>query len=123
MASSLAVSAFALAGLCCAYASCVLLFQSGERRAKHPAVTVSSQNAVPARWVGWAMLPLSWACFIAASGIEVGSAIWLGVLALAGIVSLLITAALPKLHMASLFAVFGASLAITLMHVWQGNGV
>ncbi|MEM6858873.1 MAG: DUF3325 family protein [Pseudomonadota bacterium] len=114
-------STFALAGLSFAYASCVLFFQSGERRAKHPAVVVPAPRMAFARVAGWAMLPLSWACFIAASGVEVGTAIWLGVLALAGILSLLITAVLPKYHLASLLAVLGVSSVATLMAVLQGD--
>ncbi|MEM9310041.1 MAG: DUF3325 family protein [Pseudomonadota bacterium] len=120
MTSAAAVSAFALAGLCCAYSSFVLLFQSGERRAKHPAVVVPASKQGIARYVGWTALPLSWVFFAAASGVEVGTAIWLGVLALAGIISLLITAVLPQFHVASVFVVFGVSLVAALTTSWHG---
>lgn len=111
--------AFVGAGI--AYVGCALLFQSGERRVRHPAVVVPKPMMDRTRYVGWAMLPASWACFFAEDGLEIGTAIWLGVLALAGIVSLIVTAIVPKFHMVSLELALSASLAFFLMALWQGG--
>lgn len=109
-------------GVVLAYASCVLLFQSEARRAKHPAVVLAVARMRAARVVGFALSVASWGCFLGVRGAETGTAIWIAVLALAGIISLLVTAIWPKRHIQSVLGLLAASVTASLLLMWRGGG-
>ena len=104
-----------------AYAGCVLLFQSGERRVRHPAVRFAKEKMRRVKMAGWALalgslLPLS-----APQGVERGIAVWLGMLAMAGIASLLVSALFPRLHMFSIPAAGALSAAMAVTYMFLGT--
>ena len=102
-------------GVLMAYAGCVLLFQSGERRARHPAVRIAREKMGQVKIAGWALAIGSLLALSAPQGVERGSAVWLGVLGFAGTASLLVSALFPRLHMFSIPAagILCAALAVT----------
>lgn len=104
-------------GVLMAYAGCVLLFQSGERRARHPAVRFAKDKMRPVKMAGWALALCSLLPLSTPQGVERGVAVWLGMLAMAGIASLLVSALFPRLHMLSIPAAgaLSAAMAVTYM--------
>lgn len=108
-------------GVLMAYAGCVLLFQSGERRARHPAVRVARENMAQIRIAGWALAIGSLLALSAPQGVERGLAVWLAILALAGTSSLLVSALFPRLHMISIPIVGGLSAGLAVTHMLLGT--
>lgn len=101
------------AALVMAYSGCVLLFQSGEKRARHPAVRLTEEThrfAKPAAIAALfgALLPIS-----ITTGLEKGVAIWIAMAALSGISSLLVSAFVPRAHLISIPILFGVMTLVT----------
>ena len=107
-------------GVLLAYAGCVLLFQSGERRAAHPAVCVAKEKMRPGKLTGWALALGALGPLSLVQGIERGLALWLGLLACAGMASLLLAALVPHRHMISIAVAGILSAAIAAIYMLIG---
>ena len=108
-------------GVLMAYAGCVLLFQSGERRLRHPAVRFAKEEMRQVKMAGLvlalgSLLPLS-----VPQGVERGIAVWLTVLGIAGSASLLVSALIPRLHMLSIPIAGGLSAVFAASYMLLGN--
>ncbi|MEM1391025.1 MAG: hypothetical protein AAGG45_08070, partial [Pseudomonadota bacterium] len=89
-------------GIMLTYAGCVLLFQSGQRRARHPAVKVTKEQMKITKPVGWVLIIGALIPLCIPQGVERGIAFWFGAVAAAGSLSLLVSALTPKLHLSSI---------------------
>lgn len=98
-------------GVIMAYAGCVLLFQSGERRLSHPAVRVPKEQMTVTKTFGWALALGSSVPLSIPNGVERGIAYWLAAVAAAGCISLLVSALAPRTHLQSVGIVSILSLA------------
>ncbi|MEM1088139.1 MAG: hypothetical protein AAGH90_10440 [Pseudomonadota bacterium] len=108
-------------GVILAYAGCVLLFQSGERRLAHPAVKVTKAQMRMTKPVGWIMILSSVIALCVPSGIERGLAYWLAAVAAAGCLSLLVSALMPKVHLLSVAIISGLCLLVAALFVALGG--
>ncbi|MEM0930515.1 MAG: DUF3325 family protein [Pseudomonadota bacterium] len=80
------------------YLGCVAFFEAGERRGRlHEVLTLSPSGTWLRRWA-WAALIIALFLFAQPQGWERGVPIWLGALSVAGGISLLISALLPRWH-------------------------
>ena len=107
-------------GVIMAYAGCVLLFQSGERRLSHPAVRVPKEQMTVTKAFGWALALGSSVPLSIPNGVERGIAYWLAVVAAAGCFSLLVSALMPKIHIQSIAIVSGLTFVAAIMFTVLG---
>lgn len=110
-------------GVLLSYVGCVLLFQGGERRARHRAVRVPKAWMARSKAAGWALVLIALVPLSIPRGLEIGVTVWLSILALAGVASLLVSALVPRWHLASPLGVAGLSLLLALpFYVFGGPG-
>lgn len=103
------------------YAACVLLFQGGERRARHEAVSIPTEWMARSRNAGRILAIASLIPLLTSLGLEVGVTVWIALLALAGVTSLLISALFPKVHLISPIGLAGLSIAFAFSSPFFGG--
>ncbi|MEM8986183.1 MAG: DUF3325 family protein [Pseudomonadota bacterium] len=102
------------------YLACALFFQSGARRSTIELLKTSERAQTGARIAGWALLVLALFLFSAPQGWERGVTIWIGAVAFAGGVSLLVSALRPNWHAYSGLAAGACAVLLTGALIVQG---
>lgn len=103
-----------------AYLACSLFYQAGERRTALGPLKTSPKARNAARAVGWAALLIALWLFALPQGWERGVTIWIGVTVAAGGISLLVSALMPRWHLASTGVAGGCALLLLLSIAVKG---
>ena len=113
-------------GVLLSYLACAGLFQANSRR-----TTIQSFRFPDGDWpvlnrrlvlsASWALIIVSLLLFSAPQGFERGVPIWLGVLGLAGFITLFIAAIKPSLHMP--ISVITAACVVLMLIVWAAGSL
>ena len=103
-----------------AYLACALFYQAGERRTALAQLKSSPQARKAARAAGWAALLVALWLFALPQGWERGAPIWIGAVIAAGGTSLLVSALMPRWHLASMGVAGGCALLLLLTIAVKG---
>ena len=104
-----------------AYVACALFYQAGERRTALDRLKASPKARKAVRAVGWAALLIALWLFALPQGWERGVTIWIGATVAAGGISLLISALMPRWHLASMGAAAACAMLLLLSIVVKGG--
>ena len=101
------------------YAASVGWFHSSARRTWLEPFKHSSKQRRCAHIGGWMAAALALLALTAAHGLEVAIAYGLGLLFLVAVLSLLVSALMPSMHLRSMHVALGVSLIALLAGLWQ----